>query len=72
MSGVQKSSESSYAATEYEPCTYTIACIPQGITDEQTCRLQADKEDAAERKLHALREEGWTWKQISERRYLDG
>jgi hypothetical protein len=21
------------------PCTCTIACIPQGLTDEQTCRL---------------------------------
>lgn len=22
------------------PCTCTIACIPQGITEEQTCRLR--------------------------------
>lgn len=22
-----------------EPCTCTIACIPQGITEDQTCRL---------------------------------
>lgn len=24
------------------PCTCTIACIPQGITEEQTCRLTID------------------------------
>ena len=26
-----------------KPCTCTIACIPQGITEEQTCRLQIDE-----------------------------
>jgi hypothetical protein len=27
---------------ETEPCTCTLACIPQGITSEQHCRQQED------------------------------
>lgn len=30
------------AADEYEPCTCTLACVPQGLVEGQACRLSLD------------------------------
>jgi hypothetical protein len=38
----------------YMPCTCTVACIPQGITEEQTCRLRMENESIRVRDLRHL------------------